>query len=158
MAGGPLEVPDFRGDSLMLSALVIATADSGSWRRGEVGLSLLPGRVFTAGQPMHVYFEIYNQPADAAFTVELSFRANQRKGLFGRIASLFGGKGDAHTLRYDDVARAADPLFGVQQLRSVATADLEPGAYTLTVTITNLQTGSSTSRSRAVTLQSPHGT
>ena len=106
MAGGPLEIPDFRGDSLMLSTLVIATADSGGWHRGEVGLSLLPGRVFTAGQPMHVYFEIYNQPADTAFTVELSFRANQRKGLFGRIASLFGGKGDAHLLRYDDVGSA----------------------------------------------------
>lgn len=157
MAGGPLDIPDFRGDSLMLSGLVIATADSGRWGRGDVALSLLPGRVLPAGQPMHVYFEIYNQPADAAFTVELSFRANQRKGLLGRIAGLFGGKGDAHTLRYDDVARASDPVFGVQQLRSVGTADLEPGEYTLTVTITNLQNGSTTSRSRAVTLQAARG-
>jgi hypothetical protein len=158
MAGGPLEVPDFRGDSLMLSALVIATADSGGWKRGDVGLSLLPGRVFTAGQPMHVYFELYNEPADAPFTVELSFRANQRKGLFGRIASLFGGKGDAHTLRWDDVAGAADPVLGLQQLRSVGTADLEPGEYTLTVTITDRSSGRTISRSRAVTLQAPGGT
>jgi hypothetical protein len=157
MAGGPLEIHDFRGDTLTLSGLVIASADSGTWRRGDVALTLLPGRVFTAGQPMPVYFEIYNQPADSAFTVEISLRAERRKGLLGRIAGLFGGERDENAIRYDDIASVTDPLFGIQQLRTLGTADLAPGEYTLTVTITDGTTGRSTSRSRAVTLREAPG-
>lgn len=157
MAGGPLEIPDFSGDSLMLSGLVIATADSGNWKRGDVALSLVPGRVFTSGARMYVYFEIYNQPVDTAFSVEVTLRARERRGVLGRIAGLFGGERDENTIRYDDIARAADPLLGIQQLRTLGTNDLAPGDYTLTVTITDPATGRSVSRNRDLTLREAPG-
>jgi hypothetical protein len=157
MAGGPLEIPDFSGDSLMLSGLVIATADSGNWRRGDVALSLVPGRVFTSGARMFVYFEIYNQVADSPFSVEVSLQARERRGILGRIAGLFSGEGDEISIRYDDVARVREPVFGVQQLRTLGTTTLAPGDYTLTVTITDPANGRSVTRSRDLTLREVPG-
>ena len=106
---------------------------------------------------MYVYFEIYNQPVDSSFSVEVSLRARERPGVLGRITSLFGGERDENTIRYDDVGRAADPVLGVQQLRTLGTADLAPGAYTLTVTITDPASGRSMSRSRELTLRAAPG-
>lgn len=157
MAGGPLEIPDFSGDSLMLSGLVVATADSGNWGRGDVALSLVPGRVFTSGARMYVYFEIYNQPTDSPFSVEVSLHARERRGILGRIAGLFSGERDEISIRYDDVARVREPVFGVQQLRTLGTTSLAPGDYTLTVTITDPATGRSVSRNRDVTLREVPG-
>lgn len=155
MAGGSIEIPDFRSGGLQISDLVLATADTGTWRRGAVSLSLVPGRVFPVGEPMHVYFEIYDQPAGAAFGVEISLRTDRRRGILGRIAGLFRGARTAATLRFDDNATESDPVLGIPQLRSLGTADLEPGEYSLTVTITDRATGASSSRTRTVTLRAP---
>jgi hypothetical protein len=106
---------------------------------------------------MYVYFEIYNQPTDSPFSVEVSLHARERRGILGRIAGLFSGEGDEISIRYDDVARVREPVFGVQQLRTLGTTSLAPGDYTLTVTITDPATGRSVSRSRDLTLREAPG-
>jgi hypothetical protein len=134
----PFVVPDYSGSDLMLSDIALGQADArGGWRRGGVALALLPSREFP-GSAFEVYYEIYNLPRGHAYRTEIA------------VAEV-GGAGDRADrpmvrLSFNGEAPAA-PATSLPELRRVETS-LPRGDYRIEVTVTDLETGVSASRSR----------
>ena len=140
-AGGA-QLRDFSGGRLQLSDVVLAQPDSaGDWRRGEVGLALILPRRFGPDHPFTVFYEVYNLPADAPYTTEVTVEPTDRGGLFARAGSLIGLGPDRIRLRFDGVA-AASREGVVQEIRRLA-SDLGKGSYRLDIRVTNRNTGES---------------
>lgn len=145
--GGPLNVADYSGGNLMMSDIVLAAPEvEGAFVRGAVSLTLVPWQAFPQGA-FRVFYELYNVSPGHPYTTELRVE-NVSKGVRGAIGGLLGRK-PAVSLRFDDVAPATGTL--IQQVRD-AKADLSPGEYRLTVTITDQRTGQKISRVRPVTV------
>ena len=133
----PLQIPDYSGDQLMLSDIAFGSPRlQTGWRRGDITLALLPTRQFPS-TPFDVYYEIYNLPAGHSYTTEIA------------IAEVDDGARQARDpvrLRFTDES-AAGPDRMLPELRRVESA-LPAGSYILTVTITDLATRRSATRSR----------
>jgi hypothetical protein len=144
---GPLTVPDFSGDTLMMSDLVLAAPDStGSFNRDAVSLTLVPWQVFPHGD-FRLFYELYNVSPGNTYTTELVMERTASSTL-GAIRSIFHRKPSV-SLQFSDVA----PIAGttIQQVRNVK-ASPEPGDYRLTVRITDNRTGQKIERVRPVTI------
>lgn len=145
--GGPLKVADYSGGTLMMSDIVLAAPETeGPFKRGDVSLTLVPWQAFSQGS-FRIFYELYNISPGNPYTTELKVE-RVSKGITGAVGGLLGRK-PAVSLRFDDVAPATGTL--VQQVRD-ARADLPPGDYRLTVTITDQRTGQKISRARPVTV------
>jgi hypothetical protein len=69
---GGFPVPDYSGSQLMLSDVALGDAEApGSWRRGDMTVSLLPTGRLPEGS-FSLYYEIYNLPAGSAYTTEIT--------------------------------------------------------------------------------------
>jgi hypothetical protein len=136
--GSPYRVPDYRGDSLMISDIALGLpGGGGGWTRRDATLALLPSSQFP-GSSFDVYYEVYNLPADRPYTTDISV---ERLDAGGDAAS------PLHT-RFTGEARPADDGI-VGELRRVD-ATLDEGRYRLTVTVTDRVEGRSVSRSRVL--------
>jgi hypothetical protein len=134
----PFVIPDYSGSRLMLSDIALGQADARSgWRRGNVNLALLPSREFP-GSAFEVYYEIYNMPRGHAYRTEIAVAevgaANARADR-PMVRLSFGGEAPAA------------PMTTLPELRRVETL-LPRGDYRIEVTVTDLETGASASRSR----------
>lgn len=130
-------IPDYGGDQLMISDIAFGSPGMhAGWRRGDLTLALLPTDRFPS-TPFDVYYEVYNLPAGHSYTTEIA------------IAEVHEGRPterDPVRLRFSGES-AAGPDDMLPELRRVESA-LPPGSYHLTVTITDLATRRSASRSR----------
>jgi len=136
--GGPAPAVSFTKPGLMISDLVLAEPGTGSWTRGNVSLALVPPRQFREGEPLNLFYELYNLPAGAQYRTEIVLAPAQTSAL-SRIRKLFGGSGGTIRLNFDGTADPDSRTGAVQELREV-TAALKPGRYKLSVTVTNVQT------------------
>ncbi|MBI4544618.1 MAG: hypothetical protein HY703_05465, partial [Gemmatimonadetes bacterium] len=144
--GGPLRVPDYSGDRLMLSDLVLAEADrEGAWRRGGVSLSIVPPGQFRAPGVFRLFYEIYNLPPGVPYRTEIEVKPAAGRSLLARLRSLLGGK-ERIQLRFEGVATSG-PDNLLQEVRRVA-AEFRPGRYRLRLRITNLSTQEAAVRDR----------
>ncbi len=129
--GGALAVPSFRGDTLMVSDLVLAEPAGHGWRRGGVELGLVPPRQYTRG-PISLFYELYNLRADSTYTTRIRVISLGGKDLFGALKRLFTGGGAALSVSFRDVAHPRSDGT-VQVLRHVDLGQLSPGAYRMEV-------------------------
>jgi GWxTD domain-containing protein len=134
--GGEADIKNFTGTMLMLSDVVLAEPENGTWQRGEAKLGLVPPRQFMEGQPLRLFYEIYNLPSEAEYRTEIIMEPMEGETGFGRIKKLFGGGGSGVRLQFDGVAPANNTGV-LQELRQV-TAQVKPGKYRVTVRVTNL--------------------
>lgn len=133
--GGPLEVRDFTGDTLMVSDVVLAEAEGTGWSRGGTELGLVPPRQFRRGETVALFYELYNVPAGATYRTVIRAEPLRGVGLWGKLKRLFGGEAAPLALSFDAVATAG--TAGTEQvLRRLDAGSLPPGAYRLTVTTT----------------------
>ncbi|HEX6694555.1 MAG TPA: GWxTD domain-containing protein [Longimicrobiales bacterium] len=147
--GGPVVVPDYRGQRLMMSDVVLAVPDTaGSFRRGDVSLTTVPWQAFERGA-FRIFYELYNMPAGASYTTEVKVEGIGG-GITGAVRDLFGRRPPV-SLRFTDQAPADGGV--IQQVRD-AQADLGPGEYKLTVTITD-PAGNRVTRERVLTVMKP---
>jgi hypothetical protein len=138
----PFEVPDYSGDDLMISDIVLGQPGAaGGWRRNDVAVAILPGRQFS-GSAFDVYYEIYNLPERRAYTTEIAVERVETSESLVRLR--FEGRA-SHT-------REAM----VQEMRRVESS-LPRGVYRMTVTITESDTGRSASRSHTFEVHSGRG-
>jgi GWxTD domain-containing protein len=136
MYGGQTLVPPYIAPGLMISDVVLAEPDSGAWRRGDANLGLVPPRQFPEGEPLTLFYELYNLPANTPYRTEVTLAPTTEQSGFGRLKKLFGGSDGTIRLRFDGTARV-DGSGNVQELRRVGNV-MNAGKYKVAVRVTNL--------------------
>ncbi|MGQ0814543.1 MAG: hypothetical protein ACT4O1_08755 [Gemmatimonadota bacterium] len=134
--GGSAEIRNFSGGSLMMSDIVLAESEDGSWKRGDARLALVPPRQFEEKRPLKLFYELYNLPVTAAYRTEITMTPVEGVTGFGRIRKLFGGSSGKIQLQFEGVA-PLDTEGTIQELKQVR-ADVKPGKYNVVVRVTNL--------------------
>jgi hypothetical protein len=145
MYQSPFPVPDYSGPELMLSDLALGFPDAAhGWQRGSASLALLPSSQFPESA-FDVYYEIYDLPSSHDYATEISIESldgpdSEPGARTPAVRTLFSGRA------------AAETRGTVGELRRVESA-LPRGAYELTVTVRNEQSGEVASRSRRFQVQ-----
>ncbi|MEX2465677.1 MAG: hypothetical protein WD995_02120 [Gemmatimonadota bacterium] len=145
MYQSPFVLPDYSGTELMLSDLALGFPDvANGWKRGGASLALLPSSQFPESA-FDVYYEIYNLPSDHEYSTEIS------------IESLDGpddqGTDQTPTVRTVFTGRSgADEEGTIRELRRVESA-LPRGAYQLTVTVRDEESGGVATQRRRFQVQ-----
>ena len=137
MYGGGTTVPSYAAATLMMSDIVLAEPDAGAWHRGDAHLALVPPRQFLEGEPLTLFYELYNLPDRARYRTEINLTPTEAAAGFSRLKKLFGAGGGAVRLQFDGEARR-DAAGNVQEIRRVST-QMKPGRYQVMVRVTNLQ-------------------
>jgi len=137
MYGGGTTVPSYDGAGLMISDIVLAEPNSGTWERGDAKLALVPPRQFPENRPLTLFYELYNLPAATPYRTEITLSPTDKGAGLGSIKKLFGGSSGNVKLSFDGTARV-DDLGRVQETRKVTT-QMKPGRYKVVVKVTNLQ-------------------
>jgi hypothetical protein len=133
-------VPDYSGPELMLSDLALGLPDIPTgWTRGEATLALLPPSQFPSSA-FDVYYEIYNLPVGNPYTTVVT--VERVEDISSETSE---GREPIHLHFTGESAATADGTL--PELRRVVTS-LARGSYRITVTIEDLKTGKTASRSR----------
>jgi GWxTD domain-containing protein len=134
--GGAADLKQFEGDALMISDVVLAEPDNGTWQRGNATLGLVPPRQFQEGRPLRLFYELYNLAPETPYRTEIMMDPIDAPVGFGRIKRLLGGGSGKVQLQFDGVAPTGQGV--IQELRQV-TPQVKPGKYRVIVRVTNLQ-------------------
>jgi len=138
-------VPDYTGDTLMLSDVALGVPDlTGGWGRPGVPLALLPTSEFPGGA-FDLYYEIYNLPGDRPYTTEVAIT-----GEGGRRAGDDSTRAPVVRASFEERSPGQEQTT-IGALRRV-TSTLAPGAYRLTVTVQDEGTGNVVARTRDFTV------
>lgn len=148
--GGPVEVRSFAGPAVELSDLVVTGSGAGRWTRGETVLPLTPASAFVSGEPLTLFYEIYNLGPDVPYRTEIQLRPED-PGLMDRVLGVLRPGSRSLRLSFDAVTPSGADAGAVQEVRTLS-ADLRPDRYRLTITVTDLGTGEQARSSRMVTL------
>jgi GWxTD domain-containing protein len=140
-AGGELQIPDYSGTGLMMSDILVASTEPGSFVRGNARLSLVPPRQFREGESFRVFYELYNLPAGRAYRTEIKLTTTE-SNFFAR---LFKGR-TTTTVTFEGIAEGRDV---VQELRTLV-PQVEAGEAELRVKVTDLQTGFATEKKKTM--------
>ncbi|HSJ13626.1 MAG TPA: hypothetical protein VK939_04370 [Longimicrobiales bacterium] len=154
--GGHWQVPALTsGPGPQLSDLMLAPVDAtGTWRRGEVALSPAPGKAFRTGEDLYLFYELYDVAEDVPYRTEILL-APQGSGLWNRARRLLAGSRDVVHVQFSERARAPHPRYGLQELRTLGTAELAAGSYRVEVRVMNETTGATAVRTRVIELAAP---
>ncbi|NJD11535.1 MAG: hypothetical protein FIB01_14250 [Gemmatimonadetes bacterium] len=146
IVGGELTVPEFDGSGPRLSDVVLAPTDvRGTWRRGEVVLSPAPGRVYRAGEPVHLFYELYGVGEGERYRTEIR-AAPERAGPGENLRAFVAGRRNVVSMEFVETAGVPHEQYGLQQARMIGTEYLSPGVYRVRVRVTRLGTGESAAR------------
>jgi hypothetical protein len=138
-------VPDYSGPELMVSDVALGQPDIPSgWNRGGATLALLPTSQIPSSA-FDVYYEIYNLPEGNPYTTVVTVERFE-----GVPSSTSEGNEPIH-LHFTGESAASDDGT-LAELRRVETS-LPKGSYRITVTIEDLVTGKTASRSRSFEIQ-----
>lgn len=148
-----VEIPNFAGSNLQLSDLLLAVqveegvpAGPGRLQRGDFAIQPSPWGVYAIGDPIAVYFEVYNlgvEGGQATYEVEARLVPKDQSRGIGRVFKrLFGGR-----------ERGVSTAFPVQvpspddrQYVLLDATGQEPGIYTFTLEIRDRVTGARAER------------
>ncbi len=147
---GRVDVRGFADGELGLSDVVLAAqvtsgGDNPRFNRNNHTVLPLPSRTFLRGQPLFLYYEVYNLEADEAggseFRVDYTVRSKaidrgavQR--LFGAVKGLVGVSEEPEAITLSFERRGSAGRVAAEYL-SFDTQELIPGTYTLDVTLTD---------------------
>ncbi|HEX6587462.1 MAG TPA: hypothetical protein VF039_00455 [Longimicrobiales bacterium] len=137
-----IRIPSYAGDSLMLSDIALGQPEQpGGWQRGAVAVALLPTERFP-GNEFDVFYEVYNLPPGSDYRTEIAVeRIDARGNPLENTRAAVRFRGDATT------------RGGVMaELRRLHTS-LARGKHRITVTVTDVASGASATRSRLFTVR-----
>ncbi|GAB5517833.1 MAG: hypothetical protein RhofKO_00840 [Rhodothermales bacterium] len=152
-----VDVPDYTGDDLAASDLVLAylieerevgTAAQGAVSRRGYQLDLAPWGVFGIGQPLYLYYELYNLSLNAQgeglYEVEAIIEnREERRRVFGR------DREEAVSVRTQQRITATD----VGDFLILDTSDQAPGLYTVRVLVRDRESGQQVEMERQIRLE-----
>ncbi len=144
-----VEVPNYDSGRLLLSDLQVAyrvvearpDADPKSVR-GKWQIAAAPSRAFRAGDPVYVYFEIYNLARDSFGNTRYEVGYEVRRGRKKLKTLARKGSGEMVTVSYQQVGTSPDESDYVElDLRKG-----KPGRYRVKMTVKDLVSGQQTVR------------
>lgn len=133
------DIPEF-GDTLSLSDIVIAEPRDGAWLRGTSRLAPAQGHALFEQSPFRLYYELYNAQAGDPLEVSIVVAPGRDAGLLAQLQDLIS-KRSALSLEFTE--EAVPERDGVVRIDREVTADLEPGAYVVLITVRNVRSGES---------------
>ena len=149
----PLQISDYSADRILLSdvklaASIVPTDAAGLLVRNGLFITPHPARLYSSATPVFIYYEIYNLERDAegrtGFRTELEIAAREpRRNVVLRFLTALGRmvsqRSDDQTayVTFEDSGTTPDDY----KYTSIETADLDPGTYTMTLTVTDLHSG-----------------
>jgi hypothetical protein len=140
-----IRIPDYSGTELMLSDVALGEPNAQvGWERGDATLALLPTRQLPSRE-FDIYYEIYNLPAGNPYTTEIMIeripaRPDEATEEREPVRLRFAGESTA----------ASDGTL--PELRRVETP-FPRGSYRITVTIEDLTTGKTATKSQTFEVQ-----
>jgi hypothetical protein len=156
----PYTVPDYRGDSLLLSDIKLAMAirpseASGPFVRNSLYIEPNPARLYQRSEPVHFYYEIYNLTRDArgrtAYRTELEVATKERRQNI--VWRLLAGLGNL--IRRSDTDQTVLMVFedegaetDAYRYTSIDTGSSPTGTYRMTLRVTDLLSGRSVSKTK----------
>jgi tetratricopeptide (TPR) repeat protein len=136
IAKGTLDIQRFDPDSLTMSDIVLSPPDAaGYFERGDVHVSLAPGRTFTPDEVPTLYYEVYGLRSGETYSTAIDVEKIDTNA-WSSLKKMVGSGTQDIRLSFQDVATVS-PLYGVQQTRKLGIASLKPGVYRLRITITD---------------------
>ena len=151
-----VEVPDFSGDALEVSdvmlayhveeALDVGSADENDIVRRGLSISPAPWSVFSSEQPIYLYFEIYNleKGSDASTSYEMEAvltQKDQSKGIAKLAKKIFGGT-EGVAVSLPGSGTATDEAHYL----ILDASNQETGLYTLTLRVSDNVSGATRER------------
>ncbi len=146
---GIVALPDFSGDTLALSDVLIAGAvEARGATRAQAAAAALPSLTLSHEQPFVVYLEVYGLEARAGLQrFEITYEFEQQRGW---LARLLGGQRRI-ALQFERTVVAEGDGVTIEAV-GVDAGQLDPGSYRLRVTVRDLLGGGQGS-SREVELE-----
>jgi hypothetical protein len=161
-----VDVPDFGGDRLAVSDLMLAYqveedyeagangVSGGRVRRGDVVIQPAPWSVFSNAQPIYLYFETYNLDANAdgqnQYAVEVTLKPKDTSSGISRLAKrVFGGDDGGVSVEFEAGATGPDDAT----YTILDAAGQEPGLYTLTLRVRDTLSGRTAERTSDLYLE-----
>jgi hypothetical protein len=145
----PVILSDYHGDGLLISDVKLAThiaPQSGSEQFARHGLSFAPnpGRLYRQGQPVYLYYEIYNLHQDEEGRTQYQMRYEiTPKGMPHRQDARPAEQKASTILVFDGSGSSEEqPAY-----TSLDTSELAAGEYDLSVVVTDQLSGQSAARS-----------
>jgi hypothetical protein len=125
----PLSIPK---PALALSDLVVGDTAPGIWRRQTVAISPLPGHQLAADAPIRLFYEIYGLQEGDPIVTYLTIAPDIESGVLAQLRALLGS-GRLIELHFEEHAQL-DPT-GVLQVERLVVPSLQPGRYTLRISV-----------------------
>ncbi|HUH12456.1 MAG TPA: GWxTD domain-containing protein, partial [Longimicrobiales bacterium] len=144
---------------LLLTAVPVIARTEGPTRRDQLVLSPLRGTTLAAGEPIHLYFEVYGLEAGeagvAGYRAELAVEDSTQRNVAERLLRAgreLVGTGTPETrVSWERQMRVEDDL--VPEFLSVEVPRLPAGDYVVRVRITDVATGRSAERVRHLSVE-----
>ena len=149
----PFTVRNYSGDGLQISDIKLATTIStgaapGPFTRHGIQITPHPAHIYAQSQPVYIYYEVYNLDQDVeqrtSFETGLKITAKEKQRNFAwRLLTSIGNlvtsssNDQAVLISYEDAGMASEE----HRYTSIDTSELPTGPYTLTLTITDRQSG-----------------
>jgi GWxTD domain-containing protein len=156
----PTVISDYSGTGLQLSDIKLAssiapTGETGTFVRHGLKIIPYPARMYPQTVPVYIYYEIYNLTPDAggrtSYQMQLEIAAKEEQRNFAwRLLSSLGRlvtrSSDERSvvLMFEDAGAQKDEY----KYTSIDTSESAAGAYTLTLTVTDLHSGQRAARSK----------
>jgi GWxTD domain-containing protein len=127
-----IQVPAFDAAGLTISDLVLGDERAGlSWPVPGDTVPLSPLGSYGPGSSLELYYEIHGVDPGTQYHARVEVRGRRSGSVFARIGRLFGGGGPQVAFEFDAVTTARP----TRSRQTVNLAPLEPGDYTLTLTV-----------------------
>ncbi len=159
----PVEVPDFQAGRFSLSDLLLAyrveeaeggrAVAPGDIVRGDLSIRPAPWSVFSRNQPLYIYYEAYGLSQEASgqtrYEVEIELAPKDTRKGIARVVGRVFSRQDGVSLRFPGSGTEPD----VAQYQLLDVGDQEPGIYTLTLKVRDLNGGASQTRTQDLFLE-----
>jgi hypothetical protein len=129
-------VPAFEG-ALLLSDVVVAEPRAGVLRRGTHRIAPAPGHAIFENAPFRLYYELYGARPGDPLSISIQVLPAKSESLLSRLRDLIASR-DAFSVEFDE--QAMPDADGVLRVERDYQAELQPGAYSVVLTIRNLRT------------------
>ena len=156
----PFTVPDYRGSVLMVSDIKLAlsvqpTGGSGPFTRNGFHIEPNPARLYQRSEPVYFYYELYNLTQNpqgrTSYRTELEITAKEHRGnIIWRLLSSLGklinrsDTGQTIVMTFqDEGTETSAPRY-----TSIGLEDTPAGDYTVKLTVTDLLSSQSVSKSK----------